>query len=57
MSSRCSEVVVTKFLRDALAVGALGVPELEARARATGLLGEGQSITHIKVYARRNLLA
>src|ERR1700738_2935376 len=29
------------FLRDALA-GALGVPELEARARAAGLLGEHQ---------------
>jgi hypothetical protein len=46
MSSRRSEVLVTKFLRDELAVDALGVPELEARARATGLLGEGQSITH-----------
>jgi hypothetical protein len=30
--------VVTEFLRDALAVDALGVPELEARVRATGLL-------------------
>ena len=49
---RRSEVLVTGFLRDALAVAALGVPELEARARATGLLGEGQSITHIKVFKR-----
>ena len=31
--------LVTEFQRDALAVDALGVPELEARARATGLLG------------------
>jgi hypothetical protein len=44
--------VVTQFLRDALAVDELGVPELEARARATGLLGERQSITHIKVFKR-----
>jgi hypothetical protein len=42
MPSRGSEVLVIKFLRGALAVDALGVPELEARARATGLLGEGQ---------------
>jgi hypothetical protein len=46
------EVLVTKFLRDELAVDALGVPELEARARATGLLGQRQSITHIKVFKR-----
>jgi hypothetical protein len=52
MPSRRSEVLVTEFLRDALAVGALGVPELEARARATGLLGEGQSITHTKAFKR-----
>jgi hypothetical protein len=52
MPNRRSEVLVTEFLRDALAVDPLGVPELEARARATGLLGEGQSITHIKVFKR-----
>jgi len=52
MSSRRSEVLVTKFPRDELAVDALGVPELEARARATGLLGQRQSITHIKVFKR-----
>jgi hypothetical protein len=46
MPHRRSQANVTQFLRDALAVDALGVPELEARARATGLLGEGQSITH-----------
>jgi hypothetical protein len=45
MPSRRSEVLVTEFLRDALAPDSLGVPELEAMARAKGLLGEGQSIT------------
>jgi hypothetical protein len=40
MSSRRSEVLITKFLRDALAVGALGVPELEARPERQDLLGE-----------------
>ena len=30
----------------------IGVHELEARARATGLLGKRQSITHIKVFKR-----
>jgi hypothetical protein len=39
---RPSEVLVTKFLRDALTADALGVPKLEAMARAAGLLGEGQ---------------
>ena len=52
MPSRRSEVLVTEFLRDALAVSALGVPELEARARAPGLLGERQSITHLKAFKR-----
>jgi hypothetical protein len=52
MSSGRSEVLVTEFLRDALAVDALGVPELEARARAAGLLGERQSITDAKVFKR-----
>src|SRR4029077_5230713 len=45
MPHRRSQATVTQFLRDALAVDELGVPELEARARATGLLGERQSIT------------
>src|SRR4029077_9001114 len=49
---RRSEVLVTEFLRDALAVDALVVPELEARARAIGLLGQCQSITHIRVFKR-----
>jgi hypothetical protein len=37
-----SEDLVTEFLGDPLALGALGVPELEARARAAGLLPEHQ---------------
>jgi hypothetical protein len=40
-----SEAIVTKFLRDALAVDAVGVPELDEKAQAKGLLGERQSIT------------
>jgi hypothetical protein len=50
MLHRRSEALVTEFLGDALALGALGVPEPEARARAAGLLGEGQRITHPKVF-------
>src|ERR1700738_3643223 len=45
MLHRRSEGLVIEFLGDALALGALGVAELEARARAAGLLGEGQRIT------------
>jgi hypothetical protein len=52
MPRRLSEAVVTEFLRDALAVDSVGVPELEARARAAGLLGESQRITHAKVFKR-----
>src|ERR1700730_6413969 len=47
-----SETKVTQFLRDALAEDALGVPKLEVMARAAGLLGERQSITHIRVFKR-----
>ena len=47
-----SETKVTQFLRDALAEDALGVSKLEVMARAAGLLGERQSITHIKVFKR-----
>jgi hypothetical protein len=43
---------VAKFLRDALAGGALGVPELEVMARAGGLLRQNQSITHSKLFKR-----
>jgi hypothetical protein len=50
--------LVAEFLCRALADHALGVPELEARARAAGLLGEGQRITHAKVFKRtRSFLA
>ena len=52
MPHRRSQATVAQFLRDALAVDALGVPELEARARATGLLGQRQSITHSRVFKR-----
>ena len=52
MLHRRSEDLVIEFLGDALALGALGVPELEARARAAGLLGEGQRITHAKVFKK-----
>ena len=50
MTSRPHAVYVTEFLRNVLAGGALGVPKLEAMARAAGLLGEGQRITHAKVF-------
>src|ERR1700730_16382292 len=52
MLHRRSETLVTEFLGDALALGALGVPELEAKARAAGLLGEGQQISHARVFKR-----
>jgi hypothetical protein len=47
-----SEVPVTKFLRHALAAHGLGVTELDAKARAAGLLAEGRSITTAKVFKR-----
>jgi hypothetical protein len=50
MTSRPHAVIVTEFLRNVLSSGALGVPKLEAMARAAGLLGEGQRITHAKVF-------
>jgi hypothetical protein len=49
---RPSEVLVTKFLRDALTADALGVPKLEARARATGLLGQRQAISTAKPFRK-----
>jgi len=52
MRSRRSDVLVTEFLRDALAADALGVPQLEARGRAAGLLGERQRITDAKAFKR-----
>ena len=50
MTSRAHAGTVTEFLRNALAEGALGVPQLEAMARAAGLLSEEQCITHAKVF-------
>jgi hypothetical protein len=50
MTSRSHADIVTEFLRNVLAGGALGVPKLEAMARAGGLLGGGQRITHAKVF-------
>jgi hypothetical protein len=44
--------VVAEFLRKGLAGGALGVPELEATARAAGLLGEHQRIAHAKSFKK-----
>ena len=41
---------VTDFLNRALADGALAVADLEARARAAGLLGEHQQIQHAKPF-------
>ena len=46
------EGVETEFLRDVLAGRALGVTELEVMARAAKLLGEGQRITHVKVFKK-----
>jgi hypothetical protein len=41
---------VAEFLRHSLQGGALGVPELEAKARTAGLLGKDQRITHAKPF-------
>jgi hypothetical protein len=54
MPPRHSEA--TKFLRDALAVDALGVPKLEAMARLAGLLREGHRITQAKPFRRAKAL-
>ena len=44
--------LTAEFLRTALAAGPLRVPELEAKARAAGLLGECQRATHAKLFKR-----
>ena len=41
---RRSTTAVTDFLRDSLSNGALAVPDLEAKARVAGLLGQRQQI-------------
>jgi hypothetical protein len=43
--------VATDFLQERLAEGPVLVSELEAAARAAGLLGNGQRITHAKPWA------
>jgi hypothetical protein len=52
-----TNATVAEFLQDALANGALDVPELEAMARKAGLLGNRQQITHAKAIkkAKRSL--
>ena len=52
MTNRVHSAVVAEFLQNVLAGDALGVAELEARARTAGLLGEGQRITHAKVFKK-----
>jgi hypothetical protein len=48
-----SSAAITDFLNHALAVGsALAVRELEAKARAVGLLGERQRIQHAKAFKK-----
>jgi hypothetical protein len=51
-----SVAAAAEFLRHALASSALGVPELEVKARKVGLLREGQPITHAKVFKRAKKL-
>jgi hypothetical protein len=47
-----SEAVVTNFLRRALAARPMSVTDIDPKARAAGLLSEGQSITTAKVFKR-----
>src|SRR5438552_16943461 len=49
---RRSTTAVTDFLRASLSNGALAVPDLEAKARAAGLLGERQQIQHAKAFKK-----
>jgi hypothetical protein len=44
MLHRRSEDLVIEFLGDALALGALGVPELEARGAPLGQRGRGSEV-------------
>jgi hypothetical protein len=52
MTIRVREAVVAEFLRKALVVESLGVPKLDAMARAAGLLTERQHITSAKLFRR-----
>jgi len=47
-----STAAITDFLNRVLAGGALAVAELEAKARAAGLLGERQQIQHAKAFKK-----
>ena len=47
-----SSTAITDFLTHALAADALKVCELEAKARAAGLLGERQRIQHAKTFKK-----
>jgi hypothetical protein len=47
-----SSTSVAGFLQRSLAGGALGVSELEVKARAVGLLGEHQQIQHAKAFKK-----
>jgi hypothetical protein len=49
--------VAAEFLRKELAKGPVLVSELEAAARAAGLLGNGQRITHAKPFKRAKKMA
>jgi hypothetical protein len=52
MNLRRTEPDVIDFLRAALAARPRAVTNLEASARAAGLLNEGQRITHAKAFKR-----
>jgi hypothetical protein len=54
--TRAPEAVAADFLRKALAAKAVGVPKLNAMARAAGLLSERQRITDAKVFRRAKIL-
>src|SRR5437763_12403800 len=49
---RRSTTAVTDFLRDSLSNGAFAVPDLEAKARVAGLLGQRQQIRHAKAFKK-----
>jgi hypothetical protein len=55
MTTRAREAVAAVFLRKALAVNAVGVPQLDAMARAAGLLGERQRITDAKPFRQAKI--
>jgi hypothetical protein len=50
ISERCNAAAA--FLKEALAEDAVSTGQLELKAREAGLLGEGQSITHAKLFKK-----